>query len=222
MTNYEFWKNWKRKTKLEKAAIKSVKAAQGLILKNIPKKQIVSIYAKGSFVRREMNKNSDVDTVTIVKESKLLKKLMKLEEEYRNKYKPQIQFSGYSLWELKHNKRVASGKKLKANPSRAIQHLDNYRLFYGKKLKKENFYQDSPETHLRRIIFVFRNIFIPGYKEKKFGFSEIAKQVFWLVENEQTYLGKNPPHSWKKLAKTIKDKNHIIHDTLKYRLKPTK
>ena len=89
-------------------------------------------------------------------------------------------------------------------------------------MKKENFYQDSPETHLRRIIFVFRNIFIPGYKEKKFGFSEIAKQVFWLVENEQTYLGKNPPHSWKKLAKTIKDKNHIIHDTLKYRLKPTK
>ena len=98
MVNYEFWKDWKRKTKLEESAIKSIKIARKIILSEIPKEQIVAIYAKGSFVRREMNKKSDVDTVTILKESKYLKNLKKLEEKYRDQYKTKIQFSGYSLW----------------------------------------------------------------------------------------------------------------------------
>ena len=53
-------------------------------------------------------------------------------------------------------------------------------------------------------------------------FDVISKQVFWLVEYEQRWIGKNPPHNWRKLAKSIKDENHIIHDTLRYRLKLTK
>lgn len=222
MENYEFWKDWKRKTKLEESAIKSIKIARKLILAELPKEQIVAIYAKGSFVRREMNQKSDVDTTTIVKESRYLKSLKVVEEKYLHKYKPQIQFSGYSLWELKHNKRVLSGKKLRASPSRMVQHLKHYRLLYGKQLRKEEFHQGPPKGHLRGMVFAFKNIFLPGYKEKKFGFSEVAKQVFWLVENEQIWKGKNPPYHWKRLAKSIKDKNHIIHDALRLRLKPTK
>ena len=222
MINHEFWKDWKRKTKLEESAIKSIKIARKLILSEIPKEQIVAIYAKGSFVRREMNKKSDVDTVTILKASKSLKKLKKLEEKYCDNYEPQIQFSGYSLWELKHNKRVKSGKKLRASPSRTVQHLEHYNLLYGKRLRKEDFNQGPAKGHLRGMLFAFKKIFLPGYKEKKFGFSEIAKQVFWLVENEQIWKGKNPPHHWRKLAKSIKDENHIIHDALRFRLKPTK
>ena len=76
----EFWKDWKRITKLEEAAIKSLKTARKIILDNLPKEQIVAIYAKGSFVRREMNKKSDVDTITILKERRYLKKLQKLEK----------------------------------------------------------------------------------------------------------------------------------------------
>tara|TARA_Y100000031_G_scaffold146200_1_gene179717 strand:- start:209 stop:493 length:285 start_codon:yes stop_codon:yes gene_type:complete len=67
-----------------------------------------------------------------------------------------------------------------------------------------------------------RNLFLPNYKKKKMKFSEVVKQVFWLVEFEQRSLGKTVPHSWGLLTKSIKNKNHIIHDTLKYRLKPTK
>ena len=219
----EFWKDWKRKTKLEEQAIKTLKAGKKIILKNIPKEQIVAIYAKGSFIRREMNRKSDVDTVTILKESKYLKKLRKLEKKYRDAYKPQIQFSGYSLWELKHNKRVELGKKLRASPSRMIRHLDHYNLIYGKQLRKKDFMKEGFEKgHIKGMVGAFNNIFLPGFEEKKFGFAEIVKQVFWLVENEQRDLGKNPPHSFKKLAKSIKDKNHIIHDTLKYRKKKTK
>ena len=73
MVNYEFWKDWKRKNKLEESAIKSIKTARKIILSEIPKEQIVAIYAKGSFVRREMNKKSDVDFVNILKRKKYLK-----------------------------------------------------------------------------------------------------------------------------------------------------
>lgn len=222
MGNYKFWTDWKRKTKLEESAIRSINIARKLILSELPKEQIVAVYAKGSFVRREMNEKSDVDTTTIVKESKYLRDLKRLEEKYHDKYKPQIQFSGYSLWELKHNKRVLSGKTLRASPSRMVQHLEYYKLLYGQQLRKEEFNQGPPKGHLRGMVFAFKTIFLPGYKEKKFGFSEIAKQVFWLVENEQIWKGKKPPHHWGKLAKSIKSKNHIIHDTLRFRLKPTK
>jgi predicted nucleotidyltransferase len=218
----EFWRDWNRKTKLEESAIKSLKAGRDILLSNLPKDKIIAIYVKGSFVRREMNKKSDVDTITILKESKYLKRLKELEEKYRDKYKPQIQFSGYSLWELKYNKRVKTGKKLRASPSRAVRHLEHYRLIYGKPLRKEDFNQGPSKGHLRGMLYAFKNIFLSGYKEKKFGFSEIVKQVFWLVENEQIWKGKNPPHHWGKLAKSIEDEDHIIHDALRFRLKPTK
>jgi predicted nucleotidyltransferase len=67
----EFWKDWKKKTKLEKSAIESLKIAKKIILSEIPKEKIVAIYVKGSFVRREMDEKSDVDTAIILKESKL-------------------------------------------------------------------------------------------------------------------------------------------------------
>jgi len=54
------------------------------------------------------------------------------------------------------------------------------------------------------------------------GFSELVKCTFWLVEAEERVKGNNPPHSWKGLAKSIKDKKHIIHDTLRYRLNKPK
>ena len=68
---YDFWKKWKRKTTIEKKAIVSIKKSRSLILKSIPKNKIVAIYIKGSFVRREMNKKSDVDIVPIVKYKRL-------------------------------------------------------------------------------------------------------------------------------------------------------
>jgi predicted nucleotidyltransferase len=218
----EFWKSWKRKTKREEAGIKTLKKGLKLLRKNIPKKEIISIYVKGSFVRREMNKRSDVDTFTVLKSSKGLNKLRQLEKKYRDAFKPQIQFSGYSMWEIKNNKRVASGKKARASPSRAIEHLEHYKLVYGKPLKKEELTSSTDKERLKGMVGAFNRIFIPGYNEGKIGFAEIIKQVFWITENEQKVIGKNPPHSFKKLSRSIKDKNHIIHDALKYRKKKTK
>ncbi len=222
MVKYEFWKEWKRKTKLEEAAIKSLKSAKKIILKNISKKEIVSIYAKGSFVRREMNKKSDIDTVTILKTSKFLPKLKKLDEKYKDKFKPEIQIVGYSLWELRTGKRTKWRSKNTASSGRFVKHLNGYKVIYGKPLKPEQFFTRSDKEDLKRMIGAFRELFFPSYKKKEFSFSEITKQVFWLVENEQKLRGKNPPHHWRKLANSIKDKNHVIHDAFRFRLKPTK
>ena len=222
MVNYEFWKDWKRKTKLEQAAIRSLKIAKKIILQNIPKEEIVSIYAKGSFVRREMNKKSDIDTSTIVKHSKWLKKLKLLQKEYRDQFEPKLEFTGYSIWELKNNKKAKIGKSDRPAPSRAVQHLEHYKLIYGKKLKKEDYFQGDDKKRLKTMINVFRSIFLPGYKDKKLGFSGIIKQTFWLVENDLKARGMNPPHHWEKMAKYINNDEHIINDVLRFRKKPTK
>jgi hypothetical protein len=48
------------------------------------------------------------------------------------------------------------------------------------------------------------------------------KQVFFLVEREERVKGNTPPHSWKDLTRSIKNKNHVVHDVYKYRLHPSK
>lgn len=94
-----------------------MRVARKLILDNVPSEQIVSIYVKGSFVRREMNEKSDVDTVTIVKNSKYLTKFKDLEKKYRFQFDPIIQCSPYSLWELKNNKCAKTRKVTRASSS---------------------------------------------------------------------------------------------------------
>ncbi len=217
-----FWGDWKRKTKLEENAIKSLRSAKKIILKNISRKEIISIYVKGSFVRREMNKKSDVDIVTILKTSRYFHKFKILEKEYGEKLTPKIQFSTYSFWELKTGKKVKSRKKVSAAPSRFVNHLEHHKLIYGKILNKDELYLWDNKTALNKIVNAFNKYFFLAYKNKKMGFSEIIKQVFWLIENEEKAKGEKPPHNWKKLSKSIKDKNHIIHETLKLRLHPTK
>src|SRR3989344_3464604 len=135
----EFWKNWRKITKLEETAIESIKKARRILLQSVPKDRIMAIYVKGSFVRREMTKKSDVDIVPIVK-----------------------------------------GLETK----KAIQKLDN--------------------------------------EKGTFGFRELVKQVFWLTDLEEQINGNKTAVSWKELANSIRDKNHIIHDALKFRLHPTK
>jgi len=218
----KFWKEWKNKTDLEKSAIKSLKAGKKIILDNLPKEEIVSIYIKGSFPRREMNGKSDVDIVVILKTIKYLQKINKLEKKYKQEYQPEIQFIVYSLWELKTGKKLKNKGKNKASTSRVVKHLNNYYLIYGKALEEEKLFYRSDEKDLDLMIKVFKEKFLMDYQEKRFGFSEIIKQVFWLVENEEKTKGNNPPHNWKKLAESIEDNDNIIHDALELRLNPTK
>lgn len=214
---HEFWKDWKRVTKLEEKAIETLKIGRKIILKNIPEQELISIYVKGSLPRRELTEKSDVDIVCILKTKKYLRKLRDLEEEYHRKCPMKLEIRGYSLWQLR------TGKQLKyasqTPPPKFARHIQNFKLIYGKDLTRSKFFITEPQKELKGMIRIFKYRFLPLYREGKFDFSTILKQVFWLTENEERAKGNNPPHSWRKLAKTIKDKNHIIHLAMKYRKK---
>jgi len=220
--NQEFYKNWKRKTKLEETTIKTLKAVKKRILKEIPKEKIHSIYVKGSFPRREMNKKSDLDLVAIVNDNKDIKFVKKFYKKYRYSYTPEINLGVLSLWELKNNKRRYKSKKPQARPYLFIKHLRIYKLIYGKAINPEDYILKDSKIYLKNRIKTFYELFLPLHRKKEFGFGELIKQVFWLIEVEQEAKGKKAPNSWKALDKSIKEKNHIIHNTYKYRKKPTK
>lgn len=215
---YEFWKDWKRKTLIEKHAIKSVILARTRIINSIPKNKLVAIYIKGSFVRREMKKGSDVDIVPIVTENKYEKKVFEVNT---LEIHPSIVVP-LSLWELENNKLYTKNNKPRAKPDRFVKKLDEYKIIYGKPLDVTKFKVRTDKECLKDLIKAFRKSFIPLYYKKKMGFSTLIKEVFWLTDLEESVKSKNPPHSFRGLEKTIKNKNHIIHDALKFRLKRNK
>jgi predicted nucleotidyltransferase len=214
----EFWSDWKRKSKLEEKAIETLIKVKRRILREIPREKIHSIYVKGSFVRREMNEKSDLDIVTIVNDNKYILNVKNLAEKCKPDYPIELGLGALSLWELKNNKRCYKSKKLRGRPYLFIRQLNINKLIYGKKLNKEDYVLKDPKIYLKNRIKTFRDLFIPLYEKKEFGFGELIKQVFWLVEVEQDVLGNNPFETWKKLDKSIKDKNHIIHLTYNYRI----
>ncbi|MBS3083419.1 hypothetical protein J4423_01295 [Candidatus Pacearchaeota archaeon] len=207
-----FWGDWKL-SKLEKEGAKSILYAKKLILEHIPHEEIMAIYVKGSFVRREMNIYSDVDTFTVLKHSKYVSRMKNLEKKYRKAIHPPIQLSSMSLWELKNNKRAKLRRGIGTSPAAISNHLKHYKLIYGKEINTLNFEMGSSKGRLRGMMEIFNEMFLPQYEEGKLHKHELIKQIFWLVEREQVFLGKEPPHSWRGLAKMIKDKNHIIQDT---------
>ncbi len=220
MINYEFWSEWKNITLIEKKAIQAVRVAKKIILETVPKEEIISIYVRGSMIRREMNEKSDVDTNTILKTEKYLDKIKKLDKEIGKSHNPVIGFSAYSINELKTGV-YASKEEGRASTSRFVKHLEHYKLVYGEELDSKNFFLRSDKEHLSGMIKNVRKI-IELYKNGKIGFSDLLKQVFWLAENEQRCLGKNPPYNWHELERSINNKNHIIHEAIKLRDNPTK
>lgn len=225
MKEKEFWKDWKNKTKIEEDAIKVIKFARERILENIPKEEIVSIYVKGSFVRREMNAKSDVDIIVIVKKSVSLLIVDKINNLFGKKCNPDFNISGYSLWEIKFGKKCKdrTGKKInKPHPIKLAPMLPGYKLIYGKPLEENILIKRGVEEDIVGMLESFEYSLFPAYEKGEVDFDFLIKQVFWIARDEQRTLGKNPPHVWRELAKSIKDKNHIVHDALKLRLHPTK
>lgn len=207
-----FYHNWQNTTKLEKMGISVLKLAKKIILQNIPKEEILAIYVKGSFIRREMNEKSDVDIVTILKTTKYFNKLKELDEWGKNSgYVPYPQFVVYSINELKTGKRI-SKKSNSAAPSRIVKHLKEYKLIYGDDLSKMNLCTRSDKKDFEALSKVFVKSWIPNYKIGKFNFNMLVKQTFWLVENEQRALGNKPPHAWEDLKNSIKNNDHVIYD----------
>lgn len=216
-----FWRDWKHTNRIEKRAIASIIKAKQILFENVPKEKIYAIYVKGSFVRREMNEKSDVDIVPITYDNKTLEKIKKLEQTKGYLYKPS-ELLPHSLKEFEEGKRHLRYKSPKGGVDVTLRNLHHYKLIYGKSVDITKYPIRSDLAFLKGHLTAFKTMFIPGYRQKKFGFSQIMKQVFFLVEREERVKGNEPLCSWKDLARSIKDKNHIIHDALQYRLHPTK
>lgn len=216
--NYNFWNSWKNKTTGEKKTIKSVEKARELVIKSLPKNKLVAIYIKGSFARREMKKDSDVDMVPIVTENKYEGPVFGVNI-------PEIQpvvVVPLSLGELKRNKLCSKGNyhpDLRAKPDRLLSKLEFCKLVYGKPLNLGNFPLRSDKKALKDEIRIIKTGYIPAYQEGTIGFTPLLKEVFWLVELEQKVKGLKVKHSFEGIAKSVNDKKHIVHDALKLRRK---
>ncbi|MBI2148195.1 hypothetical protein HYU23_00795 [Candidatus Woesearchaeota archaeon] len=213
MAKYDFWENWKNKTKIEEEAIERVKLARDLVIKAIPKKALVAIYIKGSFVRREMKEGSDVDMVPIVTENEYEGAVFGVNDK---KIDP-VCVVPLSLWELKNNElftKSDSQPDLRAKPDRFLNKLNECKLIYGKPLNISEFPVRQDVEALKEQIERMK-LWINAYEAGKFSFS--IKEVFWLVELEQKVKGLNVEHSYQGIMKAVKDKKHIIYDAFKFR-----
>ncbi len=201
---------------LKQRANISIEKAKELILKSIPKNEIFSIYLKGSFVQDEMLSDSDVDVVVILKSEEYLPLVYSLTEEYGNSVNPPFQIVAYTMQELETGEKASNRTKNTTAVSRFNKHLDSLPLIYGTRPDGKLFMR-TDEKDLAINIQNFRTMYIPDYKGGNFGFKQLVKQVFWLVEAEQRLKGLKPGYSWQKLVDAANNTNHIIHLALKYR-----
>ena len=216
-----FWQNWKKKSELEKKAIKIILSSKKIILENFSKEGLVSIYVKGSFVRREMNNKSDIDIMIIVEENKDMKKVDKLYKKYLDKFEIPLQLSGYSLKELKKGKlsKIKTTGIHRPLPIKLFALLSEHKLIYGKPLDKKKLKRRVIKEDLKGMIESFEEFIFPSYKKKIIDFDFLVKQVLWLVYDEIRFSGKKIKCVWKDFERVILNKEHIFYDAIKFRSK---
>jgi len=216
-----FWKKWKNVDEIERKAIASLERAIEILFKKVPKEKIVSVYVKGSFVRREMHRKSDVDIVPIVKDNRTLRKILKIDKDKGEFYKPS-ELLPLSLGELKNNERLVKSSFPKGKPDLFLFHLDSHRLIYGENLNKGNYKIRKLDEIFRSRIKGIETVFLPLYHNKEMGFGQILKQVLFLTDLELRMNREIPKLSWKGIVEKVKDRNHVIHEAYKLRKNPTK
>ncbi|MBS3147848.1 hypothetical protein J4219_03105 [Candidatus Woesearchaeota archaeon] len=221
MTHYDFWKDWKRTSKIEQNAIRAVEKARQLLIKSIPKNKLVAIYIKGSFVRREMLPTSDVDMVPIVNDNRYLNKIITLDKENRKLYSP-AELLPLSLWEIKNQKRYPHRDETGPKGAPSIDQFTTHKLIWGKELDVSKYPSRTKSGRFKGLLSAFNTTFLPLYEQKQLGVKELTKQIFWLTDLEQHIDGKKPSHKWKELARAS-PKKHIVRDAWKLRntVKPT-
>ena len=214
---WQGWKYWKNKTQLEKDAIDSMLKAKDYILKNIPKKEIVSIYARGSFVRREMTKNSDIDLLVILKTSKYLRNAEKIGEKVLYIYSVPVHFSFFTLKELETGKIIENKKEMV--PPRLFlsgRFRNTKSLIYGEELPFDKLAHATDQEYLERVLFRFD--YSLKEIERNISWKNLIKDLFYLIESEQWVKGKETPIKYREMASLLENKNPIIKEIVYYLL----
>ncbi|MFT4310003.1 MAG: nucleotidyltransferase domain-containing protein [Candidatus Woesearchaeota archaeon] len=213
------YRQWKHPTSQELAYIKSVEIAVSFLLYH-HKDLIRTILVKGSFVRREMNKKSDIDVVVILKHNKDIMMLQQWVQTYKELFNP-VEFSIYSLYEIQRNKKSKQRNDKKLTSPHTNDQLQHIMHIWGKHLYVTTYPKRSAQQRYRGLQHAFIKDFIPLYYKGEFTFSSFVKCVLWLAEYEQQTQGKQPSATWQQLATTL-PKNHIGKLAYEYRMHPVK
>ena len=214
----DFWLSWKNKTPIESKAVVAVQKARELVIKAIPKESLFAIYIKGSFTRREMKKGSEVDMMPIITENKYAGPVLGTNV-------PDVHpvvIVPLSLSELKRNKLSSKGSfipNLRAKPDGLLKKINECKLIYGRPLLASKFPVRSTAQTMKEEIEILHKGYIPAYLKGKTSFDSLVKEVFWFVELEQIVRGINVKHSFESISSSVKQKDHIIHDAMRYRKK---
>lgn len=215
MTNPDFWETWGNPSAIEQRAINSVKKARDQVINAIPKEALVAIYIKGSFTRREMNEQSDVDMVPIVTEDKYEGSVFELNE-------PEIapvMVIPLSLEEFRKNELSAPSDQsidLRAKPDRFLRFLKDHKLIYGTPLNPEDYPIRSDAEALKDEIKILNEGYIPLYLRKEIGFDPLLKEIFWTIELELLSKGVSVEHSFRGISEAA-PADHPINQAMRLR-----
>lgn len=215
--DFDFWTKWSDVTPLEQKAIDSTVKARELVIKSVPADVLMAIYVKGSFVRREMNSESDVDMVPIVTQSKFESAVfgVNIPEIYPVMVVP------LSLEEFKtNNLATKSGKSidLRVKPDKFLRMIDEYRLIYGMSLDPNKYVIRTDREFYQEGINILKNGFIPLFLKGEVDFSPLLKEFFWTVEMELASQGIIVPHTFAGIARAAQN-DRLVQEALRLRQK---
>ena len=201
---------------LKQKATLSLEKAQAVILQNIPAGQITAIYVKGSYAQGELQADSDVDVVVILKTEEYLPKVYTLDADESNPKEIPFAIVAYTLSELQTGAKAQNRPRVTSPVSVFVKQLPYLPLIYGAKPSGPLFTR-TDKKDLTAHMSAFRSTFLPDYAAGKFTVKELVKQVLWLADREQRVLGNVSGYSWQALSNSVQDKNHILHLALRLR-----
>lgn len=213
-----FWAEWSNKKEIELKAIESVENALKKLIEKFP--ELLAIYIKGSFARREMIEESDIDIVPICTTNTEKYKILRFQAQNKDEFKPS-EFLPHSLEEFETGIRYNPNKELKGSVDGTLRNLYQYKLVYGKPINIKKYPVRSDKKFLNGHIIAFENTFLPLLQKNKLEFKIVNKQIFYLVERELRIRGKKTSGKFTDLISQVNNKNHIINNVLEYRYNPT-
>lgn len=207
--NYDFWTEWENTTDLERRMISTLIEARKRVIQAVPAQALYAIYVKGSFVRRELSENSDIDIVPIVTTDQYQGAVFAVNG-------PDISPAcaiPLSLEEFADNSLHTEGistPDVRAEPDLFLHRLNRHALIYGQALDPKHYPMRTAQQIVQDEKHKILEGYIPLYQKGALDLSSVLKEVFWLCEWELEAQGKQVPHSFAGILSSS-DKDHPVH-----------
>jgi len=199
-----------------------------LVLENVGD-ELISLYAIGSFVSREMIESSDIDLVGVFKPSFDFREEARINRELNHsiRCRHKIDLGTMSYDEFLGETPKGSLMKYIELPI-LLSFLKNAKLVHGRRINFDELpiKPASPAQQLTYWIRVF-NEYKSDFRRKDrvrpdFTFKDFIKIIFYLANLEVQLSRRAPKQSYFEIAKAFrKNRRHIVHYSLRLRRKKT-